>query len=106
MEEYLVGESCPRCNVPSHAKDVMTNRQLSTAVSLVKQLDTLLAGKLITVMNLIKLLETLSTEVSLVREVITGVHSSVSSPIHNPVVASGSVVFCVVHVFSVHLVCR
>ena len=38
----VAGEECPVCRMPSHVKDIQTNRQLSTAVSLVGRLSRLL----------------------------------------------------------------
>ena len=42
VDTYLVGEACPKCKMPSHAKDVMENKQLSAAVVVIKQLDRIL----------------------------------------------------------------
>lgn len=44
MEENI-DNTCPVCGVPSHVKDIQTNRQLSTAASLCKQLDKLLIAR-------------------------------------------------------------
>ena len=40
--ENVVDKDCPVCNIPSHVKDIQTNRQLKTTVSLCKQLSRLL----------------------------------------------------------------
>ena len=44
MEDKLLGEMCPVCGVPSHAKEMQPNKQLATAVLLCRQLERLLQG--------------------------------------------------------------
>lgn len=80
--ESVVSGECPTCHIPSHARDIQTNRQVATAVQLCQQLELMLSKPIASVAAMTHHTEeeTISTPKPPIQSTDCSVYDLVTSP--------------------------